>query len=142
MEKISEAMLIEHQRLYNLLERLEKNLDGNDKNWKELFNEFKWNLEKHFFVEEKAIFDLCNSDCGERIPEIFDLMKEHGEIIYLMNEIDDELDDNLKKNLLEIKRMLIKHSNSEDESFYPLLDEELSEERKLEILSRIKEIVH
>lgn len=141
MERISEAMLNEHKRLHAVLERLEKDTKYDSDYWRRLFNEFKWNLEKHFFVEEKAIFEMCNSDCGEKIPDIFDLMKEHGEIIFLINEIDDEFEGDLKKRLLEIKKMLVKHSNFEDDNFYPLLDERLSEERKLEILSRIKEIV-
>ena len=141
MEKISEAMLNEHKRLHSILERLEKNLQYSSDAWKELFSEFKWNLEKHFFVEEKAIFKLCNSDCGEKIPEIFDLMKEHGEIIFLMNEIDNEPYDNLLKNLLEIKKRLIKHSSFEEDNFYLMLDERLSEERRLEVLSRIKDII-
>ena len=171
MERISDAMLREHKRLHDILERLEESLEYDNKNWKELFNKFKWSLKKHFFIEEKVIFEICNSNCGEKIPEIFNLMKEHGEIIYLMSKIDSELnvivkainflpstmafpnksrrrmvdisvlDYNLRKNLLEIKEKLIKHSNFEDNNFYPLLDEKLSEERKLEILSRVKEIV-
>jgi len=140
MEKISEAMLNEHKRLYILLERLEKNSEYGSDGWKELFNEFKWNLEKHFFVEEKVIFELCNSSCGDKIPEIFDLMKEHGEIINLINKIDSG--NNIEENMLNMNKMLIKHSETEDDDFYPLLDEKLSEERKLEILSRVKEIVY
>lgn len=141
MEKISEAMLGEHERLHQILKRLD-NLQDYGAEWKKLFNEFRWNLEKHFFVEEKAIFDVCNSDCGEKVSEIFDLMKEHGDIIFLMNEISDESENNPKPNLSEIKKILAKHSEFEDENFYPLLDEKLSEEKKYEILSRIKEIVH
>ena len=142
MEEISGAMLSEHKRLHKLLGELEENLKPDNDHWKTLFNEFRWNLEKHFFVEEKAIFEICNSNCGEKIPEIFDLMKEHGEVIFLMNESEDESKDVLEKNLLEIKKILIKHSNFEDENFYPLLDTKLSKERKSEILFRIKEIVY
>lgn len=137
---ISEAMYNEHVKLKNVFNRFENSVRELEPNM-DLFNEFKWNIEKHFLVEEKAIFELCNNACGDKISEIFDLMKEHGEILNLINDCEDNLDEGISVEIDLLKKMLTKHADFEDEVFYPLLDEKLNEERKQEILDRINEIV-
>ena len=51
-KSLCEIMLIEHSRLNNLLNEFEKDPSN------QTLNEFKSNLEKHFFIEEKIIFDI------------------------------------------------------------------------------------
>ena len=53
-QTIESLMLKEHRRLDKLLEEIEKDLDNYEKTKKNC-SLFKWNLEKHFFVEEKVI---------------------------------------------------------------------------------------
>ena len=53
MEKISEIMKEDHKRILKLLD--------NSKNEKE-FRKFRWALEKHIFLEEKAIFIIYSPE--------------------------------------------------------------------------------
>jgi hemerythrin-like domain-containing protein len=141
MKKITEVMCEEHRRIEKILEEFEKLVHIDFGSSKDAFNKFKWNLEKHLFVEEKVIFEVCNSDCGEEVSEIFDLMQEHGEIIGLIKEIEKKLFMNFKPNLSVMKELLEKHVYFEENRFYPMLDKELSTERKQEIFERAEEIL-
>ena len=135
-EKISVLMLKEHERLDKELRDVENSSDDIEN----LFNKFKWNLEKHFFIEEKAIFTMCNDMEGEIVSDIFDLIREHAEILNLVMEIE-KIIQNTKPNFFILKKSLIKHRKAEDETFYPKLDESLTSFQKKELIERIKEIV-
>lgn len=133
METITEIMLEEHKKIDEFLKDLERSY-SDDK-----FNRFKWTLEKHFFVEEKAIFDLLNSIKSEEVSPVFDLMEEHGEIIELarhLGEVEDK-----KRALENLKVLLTKHSRFEDSMFYPNLDKTLNQNTKREIIEKTKEII-
>ena len=95
-----------------------------------------------FFVEEKAIFQISDKVIGEEVSEIFDLMKEHGEILEILRTIEGEIEEGEKPNITKLKFKLIKHAKFEDKMFYPKLDELLSEDQKKEIIKRVKEVVH
>ena len=133
MESIKSLMDREHKILGEFLEQADKS--------RENFNKFKWNLEKHFFVEEKAIFIMNRDMNGEEISDIFELMKEHGEIMKLMKDMEANLGNEEKIDISAIKENLIKHRDFEDVVFYPKLDEILSLEQKQEIMERAREII-
>jgi hemerythrin superfamily protein len=76
IQSIEKLMLQEHKRLNKLIMDLEKNLDNYEKT-KTNFSVFKWNLEKHFFVEEKIIFDMFINISGEETNDIFHLLEDH-----------------------------------------------------------------
>lgn len=138
---ILEVMKKEHKRIEIFLDVFEKLIYIDLREARESFNKFKWNLEKHLFVEEKAIFEVCNSDCSEEIEEIFDLMREHGEIIILIGEIEKKLVEKIKPEISKLKEFLERHIDFEESKFYPMLDRELSWERKQEIFKRASEII-
>ena len=139
-ESISGLMLKEHKRLDVMLEDFEKSLVDTEKA-KELLNKFKWNLEKHFFVEEKAIFDISISISGEEISEVFDLLQEHSKIMVLLKGVEGQLAKESKPGILDLKETIIKHRKFENQIFYPKLDLELNENLKRSIMERIKEII-
>ena len=78
---------------------------------------------------------------GEEISDIFELMKEHGEIMKLMKDMEANLGNEEKIDISAIKENLIKHRDFEDVVFYPKLDEILSLEQKQEIMERAREII-
>lgn len=140
MVSIEKLMLEEHKRLRKCLEDLERNLDDYEKT-KIHFNKCKWNLQKHFFVEEKVIFDNFVSMSGEETTDTFHLLEDHVEIIQLLKIIEDKLDEKIKPNIESLKQKLLSHKDYEDRSFYPSLDEKLTLEQKKEIAKKIREII-
>ena len=59
---ILDLMVRDHNRLIEYLKDVEKNLGRDFGFLSNSFNVFQWNLEKHFFVEERAIFTSYNPD--------------------------------------------------------------------------------
>ena len=48
-------MVKEHCKIEKLLDKLEENIDNEKKKFEKLFKLFQLELEKHIFIEEKAI---------------------------------------------------------------------------------------
>tara|TARA_Y100000034_G_scaffold44576_1_gene54708 strand:- start:5592 stop:6014 length:423 start_codon:yes stop_codon:yes gene_type:complete len=128
---IHDLMFRNHCLLGKFLKELEQ--DVNIKT----FNHFKWELEKHFFMEEKAIFSFDIKE-QETSAMLADVMEEHIQILDMLKEIEAKL---LKKediDLSKLKEFHTKHKNFEDQTLYPKLDEVLSDEQKEQIIERVK----
>ena len=69
------------------------------------------------------------------------ILNEHSKILNLLSIIEDELSDDKKPNISEMKQLLLAHANFEDEMFYPKLDEILNETQKTGINTKIKDII-
>jgi iron-sulfur cluster repair protein YtfE (RIC family) len=141
MVNVSSIMSAEHYRINHILEKFEREFEEDPELAKQTFNVFKWNLEKHIFVEEKAIFDVYETIVGEEVSDVFDLMEEHGVLIDLVNSIEENLYEDNEFNLSELKEELNKHHVHEDSKFYPDLDNNLDEDQKIRLIERIKEII-
>ncbi|MEM0465623.1 MAG: hemerythrin domain-containing protein [Candidatus Pacearchaeota archaeon] len=138
---VCKIMLKDHAQIMKLLSMFERELTKNLDNSKNLFNKFKWNLNKHFFVEEKVIFSVYESVSEEDNIDILKLLKEHKDIYWLLNKTEDELDANKIPDISELKKLLRSHANFEDKNFYPKLDEELDDKQKAIIFDRAEEII-
>lgn len=136
MESINSLLIKEHGKLILYLVKFSK--EENKEKAKQFFENFKWTLQKHFFVEEKAIFDFYEKIKGDKVNDIFDLMGEHGDLLDLMKFIEEDFSE---KRIEELKKLLIKHHTFEDEVFYPKLDRDLTEDQKKELIEKIKEVV-
>jgi hemerythrin-like domain-containing protein len=141
MENVSRIMSQEHEKLDDLFIDFESMLGKNSDDAKELFNKFRWILEKHFFVEEKAIFNIAENILGDEVSDIFNLMDEHGTMAEFLNDIEDDLDEHISPDTSQLKNLLKNHREFEDSVFYPKLDEELSENQKRLIIERAREII-
>lgn len=135
---ISQIMLEEHARIEKNLLEVENAIERESSELAKIFNRFKWSVEKHFFVEEKAIFSFLDKAQGESVSDTFDLMEEHGQILQEMNEVEEDLEN---AKISKLKEMLERHASFEDETFYPNLEKTLNEQQKEEIIERAKEIV-
>jgi len=141
MEKsIPGIMNHEHARIKIMLEDVENNLENLQKA-KELFNIFKWNLEKHFFVEEKVIFTIYGKSKQDEDYDIFNLLKEHKDMLWIFEKIENSFINSQKPDLTDLKEILDAHATFESKTFYPRLEEELSHEEKQIIIDRAEEIV-
>ena len=131
----------DHNKIKNILLDFEKEENKNFEKSKHVFSRFKWMLEKHFFIEEKAIFNLYIVESPEENDNLMRILKEHREILDLIEKSEELLFDQKKLEIEELKHYIFAHAKFEDEVFYPRLDELLSEEKKQEMINRIKDII-
>ncbi len=140
-ESLTDLMLTEHARIEEMLD--EVNLATYEDNQKisEALNKFKWNLEKHFVMEEKAIFQMLNAISGMDVNDTFKLMSEHGQILSLLKKIEEDIKSKDYSQIQVLMSQLEEHSDFENQTFYPNLDKKLSDDRKKEIVERVNEIL-
>ncbi len=138
---ILDLMVKDHNRLMDYLKDVENNLGRDFGFLSNSFNTFQWNLEKHFFVEERAIFTSYNPDEPDKEYNYFsDLMDQHTEILETIESLRKKLQKREPFDLYDLKRILVKHKSFEEENIYPVLDQELDETIKRVIIDRINEI--
>ncbi|MCX6664755.1 MAG: hemerythrin domain-containing protein [Euryarchaeota archaeon] len=139
---ILDIMVKDHGKIITLLNDVEKNMNNDVLSMMKAFDSFEWALEKHIFTEEKAIYTSYNPvNIREGYKMVPELVQDHNE---LLNRLRVMRFDILKKHRCDFegfKCSLLDHKTFEEEQLYPRLDEELTNEQKLMIVSRIKEIV-
>ena len=134
MEKSVESLMMkDHNQIRKLLE------DFLHHKSEENFSKFKWELERHFFVEENAIFQITDSMIGDEVSDTFELMKQHGEIMGLMNNLELNFANGGEIDASKLESVLKSHALFEDEVFYPKLDELLTPAQKEKIKVEIAE---
>jgi len=140
-ESLTELMTREHQRLEDMLEDISVLANQSPEKVAERFNIFRSNLEKHIFMEEKAIFRI-EGPTGAEVTDAFKLLQEHGVIIGLVKKIEDSIKNREFSEMEKLMEFLDEHCNFENEVLYPNLDKKLSDDRKKEILERVNEIIN
>lgn len=139
---ILSLMIKDHCKLEELINKLEERSKKDFDTMKQAFHKFEWELEKHIFTEEKAIFTGYNpEDVSEGYKMLPELTKQHNYIVNTLNNWrNDVRNRRMISDIYSFKEFLIRHKNYEEEIVYPLLDEGLSEEKKRNIVTRINEI--
>ena len=140
---ILSLMIKDHCKIENLISELDEKNKVSFNEMKKAFTKFEWELEKHIFTEEKAIFKDYNPDdftLGyNMLPE---LTKQHNYIINTLNNWHEQI---RKKNKLSdiysFKEFIVKHKTFEEEKVYPKLEESLSNTDKKHIIAKIYEMV-
>ena len=136
-------MIKDHRKIEELLDKLENNIGKDYETMRESFNKLEWELEKHLFTEEKAIFTSYHpEDVSEGYKMLPELTKQHN---YIVNMLDNWRKDirNRRKigGFYEFKKFLIKHKNFEEMEVYPKLDQTLNKDQKKHIINKINDIV-
>jgi|GEM_PF-664056 len=140
-QTISEIMVRDHDKIINLLIDFEKSIVQDKKTMMKAFNEFVWELEKHLFTEEKAIFISYEpKDETEGYAMVPRLMSEHDEIFDRIKTMKKSIKKNKDFDFTGFRELLKKHKYFEDETVYPLFDQELDETTKKMIIKRIVEV--
>jgi hemerythrin-like domain-containing protein len=140
---IISLMIRDHCKLEKLIGDLEEKNKGTYEEMKKAFTKFEWELEKHIFTEEKAIFtDYSPEDVSQGYKMLPELTKQHN---YIVNTLNNWREDVRKRKMLSdvysFKEFLLKHREFEEEKVYPELEEALSEEDKRNIIAKINELV-
>ena len=141
--RILKLMIRDHCKIEALIKKLEEATKEDFESMSKAFTKFEWELEKHIFTEEKAIFTSYNpEDVIEGYKMLPELTKQHN---FIVNTLNNWRDDIRKKRILSdvysFKEFIIKHKDFEEEKVYPQLDEGLSEEEKRKIIAKINEIM-
>ncbi|MEM0466426.1 MAG: hemerythrin domain-containing protein [Candidatus Thermoplasmatota archaeon] len=139
---ILEYMVRDHGKLIKLLTDIEKNLNNDIVHLMRIFDTFEWNLEKHLFTEEKAIFTSYNPvNITKGYAMVPELIKEHNQILNQTRVLRKNLIAKKRTDFDSFKELLTKHKNFEEEHLYPHLDQELDDTQKKLILDRLEEII-
>jgi hemerythrin-like domain-containing protein len=136
-DSVVKIMLRDHGKLTMLLNRLEKTSKDDWQAVKTNFNELRWELEKHFVTEEKAIFIYLDDETQECHTMMLTLLREHDAITKALKGLEVALADKDELDLESFGEMLSKHRDFEDDVFYPRLEKELNEEQQKEIIKTI-----
>lgn len=134
---ILELMIKDHKKIVEILDEVEKDGYPNF----DAFCRFKWHLEKHIFIEEKAIFIYNHKGSDNEINKFEKLSKEHTVILDLLDKI---LKDSFPKgniNYHKLKHLLSNHKKFEENDIYPQLDKDISNFEKSKIIKKIMEII-
>ena len=136
-------MVKDHCKIEQLIDKIEENLDSNRAKIIDLFNEFEWVLEKHVFVEEKAIFTSYKPDnVIEGYKMLPELTKQHNEILNRLDIMRREVySKGIINDIYSFKQFIIKHKNYEEKEVYPKLDLALDDEQKKYIINKIEQVI-
>jgi hemerythrin-like domain-containing protein len=139
---ILDLMMKDHGKIVTLLLDVEKSIGMELISTMKVFDTFEWELEKHIFIEEKAIFTSYKpTNIVEGYKMVPELIQQHNEILNRLRV--------MRKNLMwqrpidydEFKELIMAHKTFEEVSLYPKLDQELDESQKEEIMKKIREII-
>ena len=130
-------MMKHHYNIDKILGKFTKELKEKSKVNMSTFNKFKWELEKHFFLEEKAIFQLHYSNNKQTNKITTRLKSEHDKMIEELEKLEANIKLGKSFDFTDLRKMIIDHKNYENREFYPLLDDELENERRDLIIQRL-----
>ena len=130
-KSISYLMSREHCKLQKILEKSFKSKKREQQ--ERIFEQFKINLEKHFFLEEKIILKNTKIEDLDNFEDIEELLDEHKEILELIEAIENNIHVSKDDQML-LTNDLKDHIAVENKVLYPLLDDLLSLSEKEEII--------
>lgn len=140
---ILKIMVNDHKRIEDLIDSVEKSLDGDFEVTGKTFDTFEWHLQKHIFAEEKAIFTFYEpEDITSGYKMLPTLTKQHNDILNRLETMRREIQNGkMPQKISEFKEVLMKHRSYEEVEVYPKLQETLSDEQKDQIIKKVKKII-
>lgn len=137
-KEIFKIMIHEHEIMESLLQDFQEFRELNHEKANELFQEFKWNIEKHMFAEEKMLYNVYSIWDGN-IEGMFEILEQHGEIISLIKGIEKSYPD--KNTVLKLRDLIKDHFVLEETVLYPNLEKVLNSKQKEMLIQRAQEII-
>jgi len=140
---ILKIMVKDHHRIEDFIDKVEQSLDDDFESIEKAFNVFEWQLQKHIFAEEKAIFTFYKpkyiSSGYKMLPT---LTKQHNDILNRLEIMRRTVQrGQTPEKVSEFKKVLMKHRTFEEVEVYPKLQETLSEKQKDQIIEKVKMIL-
>jgi hemerythrin-like domain-containing protein len=146
MEKttnIVALMVNDHCKIEQLLINFEKNIEREKSEMKKAFYDFEWELEKHIFIEERAIYTQYEpEDIAGGYKMLPKITAQHNYIINKLQNLRRDIHKNRSlSDIDDFKNFINDHKNFEEKDVYPLLDQTLGKEQKKQIYEKINEII-
>ena len=141
-KEITILMLKQHNFLNGLLKKYEA-LEAKNRNLskiKDYFYNFKWNLDKHFFIEEKDIFIVTDLNDKKEFELMKSLLKDHKDLRETSKKMAEEILEGHKPSSFVLSNILLGHEKREVKIFYPKLDSRLPAKEKKEIIEKSRDI--
>jgi hemerythrin superfamily protein len=139
---ILDVMIQDHGKIVKLLLDVEKSIGMELVSTMKVFDTFEWELEKHIFIEEKAIFTSYSpTNIAEGYKMVPELITQHNDILNRLRVMRKDLLWKRPVNFMEFKELIMAHKTFEEASLYPKLDSELGAAQKEDIIRKINEIV-
>jgi len=139
---LTDLMVRDHGKIVKMLLDVEKSIGMELVSTMKVFDTFEWELEKHIFVEEKAIFTSYNpKNIAEGYRMVPRLIQQHNELLNKLQVMRKDLMWQRPVHFEEFRELLLTHKTFEEASLYPKLDQELSVPQKEEIIKKIREIL-
>lgn len=136
---ICACMKQDHGKIAHQLDKAQSSLGVDPLQFEKDFDKLHWLLENHFIIEESAIFQHLDQETSEVFVNMQRLIKEHEEIKNLQATILQAIATGDEPDFDTFAFALEKHKEFEDETFYPQLEEQLSEDKKKEIVDRMRQ---
>jgi hemerythrin superfamily protein len=139
---LTELMVRDHGKIVKMLHDVEKSIGMELISTMKVFDTFEWELEKHIFVEEKAIFTSYSpKNIAEGYRMMPQLIQQHNDLLNKLQMMRKDLTWQRPVRFEEFRELLLMHKTFEEKSLYPKLDLELSVHQKEEIIKKIREIL-
>lgn len=135
--QITRTMIEDHNEIERLLNIFKENQDKEFEVIYELYGNFADKLDRHFSLEEQAIFVFAGISDEQDKKIIADLITEHENIKKYVARVKNLITMNQKVDISDICDILMSHRKKEDQVLYPRLDESLNESEKKYITERI-----
>lgn len=142
MEEVNRllSLMVAHHGLIETLLVVFKDSLSQPVEAKKNFANFKWQVEKHFFVEEKIPFRFIFSEEEQLYELVKKLLEEHSQLLGMIGRVEMQLEKGEAVDMLGLQDLLTKHRKIEEQSLYPKLADMLSQEQRGLIIKRINEI--
>jgi len=137
---ILDIMVAQHGLLEVLFQAFKDEFKENPEAAKKFLSEFSWEIKKHFFIEDQAIFALLPWKDPEISEIVHGLKKEHITMLDKLEKMLENLSDESEEEMQGFLKLMTSHREKEEQKLYPLLDEKLSKAEKNLIISRVNEI--
>ena len=136
-------MVKDHCKIEKLLNDFEAKIDSDFNTMSKAFHDFEWELEKHIFIEERAIYTQYEpEDIAGGYKMLPKLTSQHN---FIINKLQTWRRDIHKRrpitDVSKFKEFINKHKNFEEKDVYPLMDQTLDGEQKRQISFKITEII-
>jgi len=102
------------------------------------YKRFHWHLQKHFYMEEKALWTFCDMEKKFDQDMINELLNDHDFLIEFYNRIEITEPSERKFILSEFIKKINTHVQYETTNFYKVLDDELEQNEKEMVIDIIK----
>ncbi|WP_457556789.1 hemerythrin domain-containing protein [Candidatus Harpocratesius sp.] len=132
----------------HILETLLKYINNNSSREENprFLKEFIWMVERHFYLEEKAILHFFQIDADIEKQFLIRLYHEHSSILKILNRIRKNISYDpyltIEAAMSELKVLVANHKKFEMENFYIQMDKRLAEHQRAYLLKILDHSVH